>query len=257
MSEPITPLHEEHTPEAIAERIEAATRHSHLGDFVLGAVDGTITTFAIVAGVAGAGEYIGGGVGVALLLGLANVLADGLSMAASNYLKARSDRAIVDRFRRMEERHIDEIPEGERDEIRQIFAGKGFEGGILEEIVRVITNDRRRWVDTMLTEEWGLPLDSPNPTKAAAATFFGFLLAGLTPILPLLLGVLGFPLAPQTVFLLSAAVAGVTFTLIGVFRGMVLHQRVWKSALETFAIGAGAAAVAYLVGNVLAGWLLG
>ena len=90
------------------------------------------------------------------MLGLANVLADGLSMAVSNYLRARADGELLQRFRDMEEAHIDEIPEGEREEIRQIFAGKGFDGPILEQIVTVITKDRRRWVDTMLTEEWGL-----------------------------------------------------------------------------------------------------
>ena len=137
-----------HTEEAISERITAATQHSYLGDFVLGSVDGAVTTFAIVAGAAGAGLSSG----VAIVLGLANVSADGSSMAAGNYLKARADKQTIERFRAMEERHIDGIPEGEREEIRQIFAGKGFDGEMLEEVVHIITQDRKQWVDTMLTE---------------------------------------------------------------------------------------------------------
>ena len=74
-----------HTPEAISARLEAATEHSYLGDLVLGSVDGVVTTFAIVAGV-------GLSVGVAIVPGLANVLADGFSMAVGSYLKARFDR---------------------------------------------------------------------------------------------------------------------------------------------------------------------
>lgn len=143
----------QHTPQAIENRIASAKQHSYFGDFVLGAVDGTVTTFAIVAGAAGAGLSSG----VAIVLGLANVAADGFSMAVSNYLKVRSDRQIVERIRKVEEMHIDEIPDGEREEIRQIFAGKGFDGEMLEGVVMVITDDRLRWVDTMLTEDnWNL-----------------------------------------------------------------------------------------------------
>ena len=105
-----------HTHEAIEQRIAATGQHSYLGDFVLGAVDGAVTTFAIVAGAAGAGLSTG----VAIVLGLANIAADAFSMAASNYLKSRSDRQMVDRFRRMDEMHIDRLPDAERAELRQI-----------------------------------------------------------------------------------------------------------------------------------------
>ncbi len=151
-------LDDEHTPAAIRRRLRSATEHSYLRDFVLGAMDGTVTTFAVVAGVAGAGLPSS----VAIVLGLANLLADGFSMAAGNYLSTKTDRELVDRARRIEEMHVEQVPDGEREEVRQIFAAKGFEGSILDEIVNVITTDRRRWVDTMLTEEHGLRLESPS-----------------------------------------------------------------------------------------------
>jgi vacuolar iron transporter family protein len=152
-------LRGEHTKDAIARRLNSVRQHSYLGDFMLGAVDGAVTTFAIVAGAAGAGVSNG----IVLILGLSNVLADGFSMAAGNFLRARADQQLLEHFRRMEETHIDPIPEGEREKIRQIFQGKGFEGQVLESIVQVITEDRQRWVDTMLTEEWGLRLQPPRP----------------------------------------------------------------------------------------------
>jgi len=237
-------LADQHTPAAIQERLVAATAHSYLGDFVLGAIDGTVTTFAVVAGVAGAGLPHG----VTIILGLANLLADGFSMAVSNYLNVRSEKDLVEQARRSEEMHVERIPEGEREEIRQIFAGKGFDGPVLEEIVTVITNDRRRWVDTMLREEHGLRLEPPSAMRAALSTFVAFVLVGLVPLLPFFLGA-----STDRVFAISAAATAVAFFVVGVAKGWVVHHPLLRSGLETLAIGGVAAALAYTVGVLLAG----
>jgi len=236
-----------HTREAIAERIGSQKQQSYVGDFVLGAVDGTVTTFAIVAGAAGAGLPAG----VAIVLGFANVAADGFSMAVSNYLKAKADRQTVEQFRTMEEMHIDEVPDAEREEIRQIFAAKGFEGELLEEVVKVITADRQRWVDTMLTDEWGLQIETPSPVLAALATFVAFIAAGLVPLAPLLLTSF---LAGQQVFAASAVLTAATFFAIGVAGGHVAGRpRIW-AGFETLLVGGGAASLAYIVGAWLRGF---
>jgi len=237
-------LHDEHTQEAISRRLKAATRHSYLGDFILGAVDGAVTTFAIVAGAAGAKLEND----IVLILGLANVLADGLSMAAGNFLRAKADRQLLEQFRSIEEQHIDTIPEGEREEVRQIFAAKGFEGDVLEKIVQVITEDRQQWVNTMLTEEWGLRLDPPSPWRAGLATFVAFLLAGMVPLIPAIVNLKGHA---DITFLYSSILTGITFYLIGFIRGKVIDGRPIISGVETFCIGSGAALLAYLVGVVL------
>lgn len=231
-----------HTKDAIRERVSGRRSHNYLGDFVLGAVDGAITTFAIVAGAAGAGLSPS----VAWVMGVANVVADGFSMAASNYLKARSDRELLEKYRRMEEHHIEQVPEAEREEIREIFAQKGFSGDTLEEIVRVITDDRKRWVDTMLTEEWGLPLDTPSPTWAAITTFTSFLLAGAVPLTPLFFA--HWLAATQQWFLFSAVLTGATFFGVGVVRGRLSEQSPWYAGLETLLVGGSAAALAYAIG---------
>lgn len=241
-----TGLRHDHTKDAIAQRLQAARQHSYLGDFVLGAVDGAITTFAIVAGAAGAGLSNG----IVLVLGFSNVLADGFSMAAGNFLRARADQQLLERFRQMEEAHIDRIPEGEREEIRQIFQGKGFEGEMLEKIVKVITNDRRQWVDTMLTEEWGLQLQPPSPVRAGLATMSAFVLAGFLPLLP---PVFMLERGASDSFVASSICTGLAFFLIGLIRGRVAGESPWKAALETLLVGGAAAAVAYLVGWLLEG----
>jgi vacuolar iron transporter family protein len=241
------PLEHEHTAEAIAKRLKTTTDHGVLGDFVLGAVDGAITTFAIVSGVAGAGLSAG----IALVLGLANVLADGFSMAVGNYLKARSDAQVVDRYRAIEEKHIIREPKGEAEEVRQIFAAKGFKGETLEEVVQVITADRQRWVDTMLTEEWGLQINPPPPKRVGTVTFFAFVIAGLVPLLPLPFST---ALGPTYTFLLSAAGTLVTFGIIGAVRGKVTNQSRIVGSAETVAIGGAAAALAFIVGSLLRGY---
>ena len=240
-------LHAQHKAEVIETRLAAAKQNSYLGDAVLGAIDGCVTTFAVVAGATGAALPAS----VAIVLGLANLLADGFSMAASNYQRAKSEHEWLAHARAIEEMHVREVPEGEREEVRQIFFAKGFEGELLEQIVHVITQDRKLWVDTMLTEELGLRLDLPRPGVAAFTTFVGFCAAGMMPLLPYLLP--GFP--PSSVFAASVAVAAAVFFSIGVFKGQVLQHPRLKSGMETLLVGGAAAGLAYLVGILLRDWV--
>jgi VIT1/CCC1 family predicted Fe2+/Mn2+ transporter len=145
-------LHAQHEAAVIESRLTAAKQNSYLGDAVLGAIDGCVTTFAVVAGASGAALPAS----VAIILGLANLLADGFSMAASNYQRAKSEHEWLARARAIEEMHVQKVPDGEREEVRQIFAAKGFQGELLQQIVQGITHDRKLWVDTMRTEELGL-----------------------------------------------------------------------------------------------------
>jgi VIT1/CCC1 family predicted Fe2+/Mn2+ transporter len=236
-------LEHEHSPKAVADRLAASTKHSYLGDFVLGAIDGAVTTFAVVAGSAGAG-FSGG---IALVLGLANLVADGFSMAVGNYLSTKANRQVVERIRAVEEKHIREVPDGEREEIRQIFAGKGFDGEILEKIVRVITSDRRRWIDTMVTEEFGMQLETPSPVRAALATFSAFVVAGFVPLVPYCWPL---SLTPATTLAVSSTATAVSFFVIGWLKGYVLERSRGMSGVETLLVGGAAATLAYVVGAI-------
>ena len=231
-----------HHPGEIARRLEKGPKVSYLRDWVYGGIDGTVTTFAIMAGVVGANLSAG----VVIVLGIANLLADGFSMAAANYTGTRAEHDEYEQLRRMEERHVDLAPEGEREEVRQIFEAKGFKGEALETAVDVITARRERWIDTMMAEEHGMPAVIRSPNRAAAMTFIAFVLCGSVPIIPYALGSAE-PIWPATIM------TGLTFFGIGSLRSYWSPTPWWKAGMETFAIGMAAAGVAYVVGALLRG----
>lgn len=235
-----TRLEHEHTPEAIRRRLAQGARHNYLRDFVYGGIDGAVTTFAVVAGTMGASLSTR----VVLILGAANLIADGFSMAASNFLGTRAEHDNYRRLERIEEQHIEIEPEGEREEVRQIYAGKGFSGAELERVVELVTSDPRRWIATMMAEEYGLPTRIRSAWIAGAATFAAFLVCGLIPLLP-------FILAASTSFLFSTVLTGAIFFLIGSVKSRWSTDSWLSSGLTTFLVGGAAAALAYLAGVIL------
>lgn len=237
-------LAEDHQPEAVRVRLRRAGRPApYLSDAVLGGIDGCVTTFAVVAGSMGAGFP---GI-IAVILGFANLAADGFSMAASNYQAAKSRRDQADALRRDEYRHIENIPEGEREEIRQIFHAKGFEGDVLEKIVETISADRQLWVETMLREELNIDPGSPDPLRSGATTLLAFLGVGIVPLLPLLAG----GLKSETQFALSALLAALVFYAIGMAKGLVLGQSAARAGAGTLLTGGSAALIAFGIGRFL------
>jgi VIT1/CCC1 family predicted Fe2+/Mn2+ transporter len=174
-------------------------------------------------------------------LGFANLFADGFSMAASNYLGTRAEHDDWRRLEKIEHRHIDLAPEGEREEVRQIFQRKGFAGKDLQRIVELTTSDRERWVRTMLVEEYGLPHAVRSPWIAAFSTFTAFVLCGLAPLLPYL-----FP--SEHSLLISVTLTGLVFLGIGSIKSRWSTSSWWHSGLTTLLVGAIAAALAYLAG---------
>lgn len=229
-----------HTLEAIGERLSAGPRHNYLRDFIYGGIDGSVTTFAVVAGVVGA-ELSSA---VILIMGFANLAADGFSMAASNFLGTKAEREDFEHLAAVERRHIEVVPEGEREEVRQIFKAKGFEGEELERVVALITADRARWVRTMLTEEYGLPAEIRSPWRAALATFAAFCLCGLVPLVPYVFGA-------RKAFGLSTLLTAAVFFAIGSAKSRWSTATWWRSGLSTLAVGGLAASLAYAVGLLL------
>lgn len=228
-----------HTRGQIATRLSAGTHNSDLKDLIYGGIDGAVTTFAIVASVEGAGLPHS----IIVALGLANIVADGFSMAASNYSGTKAELDDRKRIIQIEERHIAEHPEGEREELRQILEIRGLSGDVLERATQAIAMRRDKWIDIMLTDEYGLTRADPAPLRAAVATFAAFLIAGAVPLLPFVLGL-------PDAFTISVLATLLTFFMIGAAKSRWSLAKWWRSAIETLLIGGVAALLAYGVGGL-------
>jgi VIT1/CCC1 family predicted Fe2+/Mn2+ transporter len=217
----------------------------YLGEFVYGGIDGSVTTFAVVAGSVGAGLDSS----VIIILGFANLLADGFSMSVGAYLSTKSELQNYQKHRRIEYWEVENIPEAEKEEVREIYREKGFKGELLEQVVEVITADKDRWVDVMMTDELGMMRESKSPLAIGGVTFTAFVTVGLVPIFiyvwDFLVGYEG------NLFLASCLMTGLAFFIVGLLKTYVTRTSRLKGILETLLLGAVAAGVSYFVGDIL------
>jgi VIT1/CCC1 family predicted Fe2+/Mn2+ transporter len=239
-----------HDAQRIAQAVEehGGTGHQYIGDFVYGGLDGIITTFAVVSGVAGASL----GPGIVLILGLANLFADGFSMATGAYLSAKSEREYYDREREREAWEVAHFPDGERAELLEIYGQRGYTPEDAAALVALQTQDHTRWVDTMMVHELGLLPDEKKPLFSALATFGAFVLAGVVPMFVFLVG-LARPLEMSLSFGISLGLSALALFGLGAAKVLVTAMNWFRSGLEMLLVGGLAGGVAYLVGYLLKG----
>lgn len=236
----------DHCPKSIAARLEHGPQASYLKEWVYGGIDGVVTTFAIVTGSIGASLSPH----IVLILGLANLIADGFSMAASAYSATKAESDNYDRLIMREERHIREFREGELEETRQILSGKGFEGDDLETMVHVISKNKDNWIEWMMAEEYGMSKPIHTPFQSGWHTFLAFAACGSAPLIPYWFT---FPFAPWLALLFSA----MTFFAIGSLKSFWSIKSWWREGLETLFIGLIAAGLSYAIGYSLQSWAVG
>ena len=217
----------------------------YLGEFVYGGIDGSVTTFAVVAGAVGA-ELSSS---IILILGFANLLADGFSMSIGAYLSSKSEQENYEKHKKIEYWEVENMPEIERQEILDIFKAKGFEGQLLEQVTNVICADKDRWVDMMMKEELGMIKEQRSPIKIGAVTFISFLILGSIPLIVYVADFV-FPFKGD-LFAFACLLTFLAFTVVGYLKSYITQTSVWKGILETLLLGISAAGVAYFVGDFL------
>lgn len=217
----------------------------YLREFVYGGIDGAVTTFAVVAGGYGASLDPG----ILIILGFANLLADGFSMSVGAYISAKSEKDNYDKHEKIEYWEVENLPEIERSEIEDIYRSKGFKGELLQKIVDHICSDKDLWVAEMMKDELGMMRDSKSPFKIGLATFISFILVGFIPLMVYLWNFF-FPSEINT-FLWTSILTGLAFLIVGWLKSIVNQTSALRSISETVALGVLAAVVAFYVGDVL------
>lgn len=222
-----------------------------LKQITFGGNDGIVTTFAIVAGFAGAaadGVAQIGGLAV-LVFGLANLFADAVSMGLGEFLSTRSQHDLF-RARRAAELHeIANDPEQEREELAHILHQRGLPREDAEAATEILMRNPPMMADLMMTYEFGMmDPEGDNPAINGFFTFLAFVIFGSVPLLPY------FMLPPDaTAFRLSLAGSGLALVALGLLRWNATGERALRCVTETVAVGATCAAVAYVVGWIVGG----
>ncbi len=217
----------------------------YLGEFVYGGIDGSVTTFAVVAGAVGAGL----GSSVILILGFANLLADGFAMAVGSYLSTKAERENYQKQRDDQLQAVQNWPVREREKLRQLYLQKGFRGPLLDQVVDVIASQPEQWLDTKMKDELEMIGEGKSPIATGAVTYLSFILVGL---IPLVLYVYDYYFKfTGNLFLYTCVLTSLGFLLIGFLKTYINQTSRFKGMLETLILGAIAASVAYFVGDWL------
>lgn len=227
---------------------QAVERHQqahgqYVKSIIYGGLDGSITTFAVVAGVEGASLSMG----IVLILGMANLIADGLSMAIGDYLSTRSEQEYACAERAREQWEVEHYPDGERRELEELYMAKGMDAADARTVVGLIAKNKKVWVDVMMVEELGIVQNEESPLKNALATFTAFALFGAVPLVTPLAAIL-FPALRGSTFWSSCVLTALTLFALGALKTRVTMRPWLRSGLEMLGVGGVAAAAAYAIG---------
>jgi vacuolar iron transporter family protein len=214
-------------------------------DIVYGGNDGIVTTFAVVAGGTGADLSVG----IIIIMGIANLIADGTSMASGAYLSIKSEMDQYARLRKQELIDIQTNPSLERAVMRHHFEKKGFSEAQLDHAVEVLTSNQELWLDTIMLEEHGLTKDSASrPIAHGAMTLASFIIFGSIPLFPYV-----FSAYIQNQFTTAIVGTAIALFALGLTRSIATKERLIRGPIEVFVVGATGAVVAYLIGFFLKG----
>lgn len=222
--------------------------YNWLPDFVYGGIDGSVTTFAVVAGVEGASLPVT----IVLILGFANLFADGFSMAAGKYLSDKANKEQFDELKREEMLKVKAGAEPEKQKVTDILSRYGFKDKCLTCATEVLQKKPEASVDLIMRNYFNMTQENVSPMKGALATFISFVLIGFIPLFAYTFK--GFlPLEADGIFVLTCAFTLLALFIVGAIKSRFTGKFWLWSGGGTMLIGGLAAGISYVVGYLLRG----
>ncbi len=226
------------------EKGERWHKKTSVREIVFGFNDGSVSTLALLAGVTG-GALSQGNI---IAAGLSGVIAGAISMGIGAYISSKSEIEHYQSEIKKEEQEIEQVPEIEKEEARQIYQKKAaFTDNEVDMIVNRIASDKKALLDTMKKEELGLFEERfEQPVKVGVIMFAAFVAGGIIPVTPFLL-------IQQSISSLIVSIA-LTFTslfIIGVWKTTLTGRNWLTSGLEMVGIGILATVIPYIIGDIL------
>lgn len=216
-------------------------KKSRLSEVILGGQDGLVNVLGVVLGGAAASQDKR----IVLAVGLAAVFAESISMAAVAYTSKLAERDYYYSEMEREKREMEEVPEMEREEIRQIYKEKGLKGKLLEDVVDVITSDKKIWLETMMSDELKLsPVEKSEPYHALLIVGISTLVGSFIPLIPF------FFLSIQAGIYVSLFVSALSLFIVGVIKAKLTIGYWIKSGIQMTAIGILSALAGYFIGSL-------
>ena len=211
---------------------------------VFGAMDGLVSNFALMAGVAGGTAAAGGDRAAIVLAGLAGLAAGAFSMAAGEYTSVASQSELAEQEFENERIELSRNAEGEAKELAQIWVRRGVDLELAEEVARQLGRNPEAALEVHAREELGLaPGELPNPWVAAGSSFLAFALGALIPLLPFMFGA-------QTL-VVSAVLSVIGLFVAGVLVSRITARSWWFSGIRQLCVGVLAAVVTFGVGHLV------
>jgi VIT1/CCC1 family predicted Fe2+/Mn2+ transporter len=214
-----------------------------LRNLVYGFNDGLTANFGLVAGMLGAQGELGLSGHAVVVAGIAGMVADALSMGASGYLAAKSEREVNEHEIAMEREEIRLMPDLEREELSLLYQAKGLPEPQARELAERVMQDPERALAEKVREELRIGEASSTPMKEAWITGTATAVGALIPVAPFLL------LSGAWAIWTSFAISMLAHFGVGAARSFFTGRGVIRSGMDMFIVGLGVAAIGYFVGE--------